>query len=261
MSVACLTRNCDSRKYVHKLWRVARQVSLDHIARAASGLDAAICVTEFAREVYAPHLPRSLRTEVVPNPIAVKDQGPADPAGQNRFVYAGRLSREKGVLLLAEAAKRAAVPLTVVGDGELAEAVLAINPQIEITGWVAREAVTQNMRLARAVVLPAEWRETQGMVVPEAFGNGIPCIASTGTAPGSAVEDRMTGRLFENGDVESLTCALRDLARDDEAVRTMGRTAYDRYWAAPPTLDLHLDQLIDLYGSVLADRSDPRRAA
>jgi glycosyltransferase involved in cell wall biosynthesis len=255
MSVSCLTRNCDSRRYVHKLWRVGRQLSLERVARAADSIDAAVCVTDFARDIYAPLLPPGLKTVVVANPIDVADLGPADPAAQSRFVYAGRLSREKGVLLLAEAARRAAVPLVVVGDGELAAEVLAINPQVEITGWLPREAVTGHMRRARAVALPAEWRETQGMVAPEAFANGVPFIASSGTAPGAAVDDGQTGRLFANGDVEGLAAVLRDLARDDDAVRRMGRLAYDRYWAAPPTLDRHLDALEDLYRAVLEDRA------
>lgn len=251
MSMACISRNCDSRKYVHKLWRVARQYSLEHMAHAHDALHTAVCVSDYSREVYAAHLPSRLKTVVVANPIDVRDLGPANPAGSGTFVYAGRLSREKGVLLLAEAAKLAAVHLKVIGDGELADAMRGINPDIEISGWVSHDRVEQELRGARALVLPALWRETQGMVVPEAMASGLPCIVSSDTAPAAAVEDGITGRIFRNGDKESLAGIFKELTDDDEAIGRMGRAAYDRYWARPLTLDAHLDALENLYGSTV----------
>jgi glycosyltransferase involved in cell wall biosynthesis len=249
MSLACMGRNCDSRKYVHKLWRLGRQFSLEHLAGAAGTLTAAVCVSEYSRQVYAQHLPQGLATTVVENPIDARDLGPATPAANRAFVYAGRLSREKGVLLLAEAARLAGVPLKIVGDGELAAQVRELNPDVAVTGWLPRPEVERELRDARALVLPALWRETQGMVVPEAMAAGLPCVVSSDTAPAAVVQDGRTGRIFANGDREALAAVLRELAGDDQAVAQMGQAAYRQYWSRPPTLDAHLDALENLYGS------------
>lgn len=261
MSAACLGRNCDSRRYAHKLWRIGRQVSLEGVAHAADAVDMALCVSPFAQDVYAPLLPARLRTRVLANPIDVADLGAIDAASNKTFVYVGRLSREKGVLILAKAARLADVPLRFIGEGELAPEVRALNPDAEITGWLPSSQVIEEMRRARALVLPAVWRETQGMVIPEAMANGLPCIASAGTAPGAAIHDGVTGRLCANGDVEDLAAILRELASDDAAVSRMGREAHAGYWSAPPTLDRHLSALEAAYGDALRYRGAPSPVA
>lgn len=251
MSVSCATRNCDARHYAHKLWRLARQTALQRVAGAADVLDCAICVSDYSHRILRPLVPERVAMEVVANPIDVFDQGPASPARSGTFTYVGRFSREKGVLLAAEAAKRAGVPITLVGDGELRGEVARINPEATLTGWLSAEGVRTALRASRSVVFPSIWRETQGMVLPEAFGSGIPVIASSGTAPGSAITPGVTGEVFENGNVEALAAILRRLAGDDAQVAAMGRAAYDGYWAAPATLDRHLDGLEAVYGRAL----------
>jgi len=252
MSIACLARNCDARSQLHKLWRIARQLALEQVARAPLIVDRLIAVSDYAAAIYRPLLPSGVRLTVVPNPIDATDCGPADPASHCDLVFVGRLSREKGALLLAEAAARLGLAPVYVGEGELADEVLARCPAARVTGWLDREGVTARIRAARAVVLPATWRETQGMVVPEALANGVPVVVSSGTAPASAVSDGETGLVFENGSVDDLCRALRRLD-DDDLVRRMGRTGYDRYWNAPADLARHLAGLLTLYGEAVAE--------
>ena len=251
MSIPCIGRQCDARKYVHKLWRVGRQVSLDWFAHPADTLTAAICVSEYSRSVYEQYLPAQLKTCVVENPIDAPMQAPAQPASNSTFLYAGRLSREKGVIVLAEAARKAHVPLKIVGDGELASAVREINPEVTITGWQTRAAVLEEMRSARALVVPSLWRETHGMVVPEAMAAGIPCIVSSRTAPAATITDGINGRIFTNGNSDDLAALLRELALEDRAISDMGQRAYEHYWSKPLTLNAHVDALERLYLSTV----------
>lgn len=261
LSAACVTRNCDSRHYAHKVWRLGRQLSLHWLARIPARLDLAICVSDYSRDVLQPFLPKDLSVAVVTNPITAVDEGPASPAQRRDFVYVGRLSHEKGVLLLADAARRAGLPVVFVGDGELADEIRRRNPDASLTGWVEADEVRRRMREARAVVMPPTWRETQGMVVPEAFSCGVPVVASSGTAPGAAVRDGVTGIVFANGDVESLAGALRRLAADDALVARLGRAAYDGYWAKPADMDGHLDQLEAVYRRLLSGLRSPSSSA
>ncbi|HEY6816343.1 MAG TPA: glycosyltransferase family 4 protein [Croceibacterium sp.] len=253
MSLGCLACNCDARSRLHKLWRIARQLSLEQVARAPLIIDRLIAVSDYAAEIYRPLLPAEARLTVVPNPIDATDRGPADPASHRDIVFVGRLSREKGALLLAEAAARLGLAPVYVGEGELAAEVLARCPAATVTGWLDREGVTARIRAARAVVLPATWRETQGMVVPEALANGVPVVVSSGTAPASVVPDGETGLCFENGSLDDL-CRVLARLDDDDLVRRMGCTGYDRYWSAPADMAHHLAGLLAVYGEAVAGR-------
>ncbi|WP_420134041.1 glycosyltransferase family 4 protein [Rhodopseudomonas sp.] len=255
MSPGCLAAGCDARARAHKLWRVARQVTLTHIARASTVLAAAVCVTDYSLRIMRPFVSPRLEMIVVPNPIDVADHGPAVPAQSKHFTYVGRFSREKGVLLAAAAAERAGVSLVLVGDGELRDDVARISPSATITGWLTAENVGKTIRASRAVVVPSLWRETQGMVVPEALSAGVPVIAATETAPAAAIEPGVTGLLFENGDAAALAHLFSRLATNDRLVEALGAAAYRRYWQAPATMNRHLDGLEALYARVLSDRS------
>lgn len=251
MSRACVTRNCDARHATHKLWRIGRQLSLQWLARAHEHVDAAICVTDYARDVYKKHVPSTLPLITVKNPIAVDDLGPADPATKRDVLYIGRLSREKGAVVFAEAASALRLPAVFVGEGEMARDVLERYPEASITGWLARADVTNRIRNARAIVVPSLWRETQGMVVFEALANGVPPIVSSGTAPASFVSDGKTGLIFDNGDSASLANALRRL-EDQRVVRELGLAGYIDYWASPATMSAHVASLRAVYEAVMA---------
>ncbi|WP_378390265.1 glycosyltransferase family 4 protein [Rhodopseudomonas telluris] len=255
MSLNCIAGDCDARARIHKLWRVARQISLSHFARATEVLAAAVCVTDYSRRIMRPFVSDRLEMTVIPNPIDVADHGPAAPAQSNHFTYVGRFSREKGVLIAAEAAERAGVPLVLVGDGELRPDVARIAPSATITGWLAAANVAQAIRASRAVVVPSLWRETQGMVVPEALSAGVPVITATETAPAAAIEPGVTGLLFENGNATALAHLLSRLATNHRLVAALGDAAYRNYWQTPATIDRHLDGLEALYDRVLSGQS------
>lgn len=251
MSLACVSTNCDARRFHHKAWRVGRQFVLEQVARAGSTLVEAFCVTEFSRSILQPLLPRGLKASVLLNPINVAEKTCATPATSDIFTYVGRFSREKGVLVLAEAAAREGLKIVFVGDGELADEIRAVNPDAEITGWLSPSQVQDRIAVSRCVVVPSLWRETQGMVLPEAFAAGIPVIASSGTAPAAALQPGVTGLVFENGSVDSLRATLRTAANDDVLVASMGQAAYQAHWTAPPTLDRHVDNLLTAYQGAL----------
>ena len=85
------------------------------------------------------------------------------------MLYVGRLSAEKGVLELVEAAR--GLPLRVVGDGPLRERVpgaVGFVPPGELGPWYERAAV---------VVVPSR-REGYGVVAREAMAWGRPVVAT-----------------------------------------------------------------------------------
>src|SRR4051794_30246408 len=117
------------------------------------------------------------------------------PAGRPRFVFVGRLHREKGVasLLRAFARVRRTSPdaeLRIVGDGEERTAFerlaasLALDDSVAFRGRLDLPAIEEELAAAWASVAPSLWAEPLGLAAVEAAVRGVPVIASaTGGAP------------------------------------------------------------------------------
>ncbi len=259
LSTGCLATDCDARARHHKWWRAAR-----HAAGALAGgfIDgmALVTLSDRQRAVIAPHLAPGTVTLPVPNPVEVEDRGPAPVAGNRPVLFVGRMSREKGAALLAEAAAQAGCPVRFVGDGDEAAAVRRLNPAAELAGWLPPDAVLEEVRRARAVVVPSLWYETFGLAAYEALANGVPIVVSDNCAAAEAVLPGENGFLFRSGDAADLARCLRLLSHDAEVER-MGRNAHDGYWRAPFTLDRHLDRLEEVYRDAVSGRHHhPTRA-
>ncbi len=104
----------------------------------------------------------ALDVRVIPSGVAIPEDvvAPAEPA---HALYVGRLSSEKGVRELAEAAR--GLPLVVVGDGPLR----SLFPQA--VGFVPPAELGAYYERASVVVVPSR-REGYGMVAREAMAYG-----------------------------------------------------------------------------------------
>ena len=88
----------------------------------------------------------------------------------------------------------------------------------------------------------------------------MPAIVSDISAAAERVEDGVTGWRMKSGDVEDLVRCLR-LTRHDDAIRQTGQAAYDRFWANPPTREVHARELMEIYGRVLERTPSPGERA
>lgn len=251
MSRECLTANCDKHSFAQKLWRVGRQAVQKGPGRLPDGIRDFVSISVFSRSILEPYLPSGARIHTVPNPISIEKTEPSNAAGNRPVVFVGRLEPEKGPLLLAEAAEEAGLETIFVGDGSMRETLAERFPDAKIVGWVPPIEVQSHLNGARALVLPSRWYETQGLVVLEAAARGIPTVVPDRCAAAELVADGETGLIFRTGDRADLVKKLR-LLQDDALVARLGRTAYDRYWAAPSTMDCHLGRLLEVYSDVLA---------
>lgn len=191
----------------------------------------------------------------VGNPIDSPQQPAADVAANRHFTFVGRLAPEKAPQHLAKAAASLGVDARFVGDGELRHEIASICPRAVITGWQNHNQVQAHLQNARALVFPSVWYETQGLVVGEAAAFGVPAIVSHTSAAVEFVTDGETGLIFQTGDVLDLQEKLRRMS-DDSLVERMGRAAYERYWADPPTNARHAAKLESIYAKMLAEPMD-----
>ncbi len=153
----------------------------------------------------------------VPNYIDASRFEPAHSRG-DYFLFAGRLAPEKGVRTLVKAALAAGVQLRVAGTGPL-EAELRAMPgaeRVEWLGFCSGDALWQQVRGARALVLPSEWYENAPMSILEAYACGTPVIgADIGGIP--EMIDPACGWTFRSGDVDELAARLAEAASAPDA--------------------------------------------
>jgi glycosyltransferase involved in cell wall biosynthesis len=171
------------------------------------------------------------------------------------FLYAGRLSEEKGLRVLLDAARAMPGRIRVAGSGPLAPAVeqAATSGVLEHLGARTAEALREDLQSAVALVMPSLWFEPFGLVIVEAFAAGTPVIASRIGAIPELVTDRKTGLLVNPGDPDSLAHAMKWALDNPDAMRQMGacaRQAYEERYRGPT----HLAALLDVYRLAGANR-------
>jgi glycosyltransferase involved in cell wall biosynthesis len=150
-----------------------------------------------------------------------------------RLVCVGRLSEQKGQLLLLEAAGRLAkegmaFELVLVGDGEMRPQIEQqirqhkLEEKVRITGWMSNAQVREQLQSSRALVLPS-FAEGLPVVIMEALALHRPVISTYVAGIPELVEPGKTGWLVIAGDVDSLTTAMRDvLSAPVERLQEMG---------------------------------------
>ncbi|MES3020106.1 MAG: glycosyltransferase [Pseudomonadota bacterium] len=150
---------------------------------------------------------------------------PAPPVHERAgFLFAGRLSREKGLAVLADAARASGAPVRVAGAGP--DAALLDGPaNLLPLGHLAPGALRHQMHRALALLVPSICYETFGLVVIEAFACGLPVIASRLGGFPDLVREGETGLLFTPGDSADLARAMRWATRHPAAMARMGERA------------------------------------
>jgi glycosyltransferase involved in cell wall biosynthesis len=164
----------------------------------------------------------------LPNTVGEPDDPP-------HVLYAGRLSEEKGLLELVEAAR--GLPLVVAGDGPLRDRVPGA------LGFVPHDQLLRLYRRAAVVVCPSR-REGFGVVCAEAMAHGRPVVAAAVGGLRDLVVDGETGLLVPSRDVPALRAALERLLGDPELRRRLGAAARERArealsWDRIVSLTLH----------------------
>lgn len=180
-------------------------------------------------------------------------------ADSQRFVCVGRLCEQKGQLLLLEAFSQLAsrhpgAHLVLAGDGEMRPALeasiarLGLRDRTTITGWISEAQVRDEIRQARALVLPS-FAESLPVVIMEAMALRRPVISTYVAGIPELVRNGETGWLVPAGSVESLYGAMEAcLAEDAGRLRRMGDLGYERV-SSRHSADHEARRLLTLIGA------------
>ena len=145
-----------------------------------------------------------------------------------RFLYFGRLSREKGLTSLIRGAAQAGVPLDIAGRGpleeELRHLVAEVGADVRFLGFLQGEDLSKAISGAWATVVPSECYENAPLSILEAYAHGKVVIGSSfGGIPELVIPDE-TGLIFSGGSVTALAEALaRVAALTSSRLQAMGK--------------------------------------
>ncbi|MBS1864172.1 MAG: glycosyltransferase [Actinobacteria bacterium] len=158
--------------------------------------------------------------------------------GEVKVLYAGRLSREKGVDLLADAFLLAhetdsRLHLLLAGGGpEEGELRARLGDAATFLGWLGGEDLAVAYASADAFLF-CSVTDTYGQVILEAGASGLPVVAIAEGGPAALVENRHTGLLCRP-DAEHVAGSLLQLAASPELRAKLGsagvRAARARSW-------------------------------
>lgn len=201
---------------------------------------------------------------------------PLDPSS-NVLVCVGRLTPQKGQLLLLDAARLLRdrgiqFRLVLAGDGELRGEIearihsLNLEDTVEITGWIDEQEVRRRLSESRALVLPS-FAEGLPVAIMEAYACGRPVITTRIAGIPELVVHRENGWAVTAGEVQPLADAMEEAL--DASVRTLqgmarlGRDAVRSRHYTPTEVD-RLEELLlgylsddDRPGTISSAATDP----
>ena len=148
-----------------------------------------------------------------------------------KFLYVGRVSREKNLELLADAFKEIleagfAAHLIIIGDGPYRkemEQKLRGRPAT-FAGFLEGDKLSRGYASSDVFVFPST-TDTFGNVVLEAQASGLAVIVSDEGGPKELMRDGVTGIVVRADDKVSLVEAMLFFLRDPEAPRAIGERA------------------------------------
>lgn len=171
---------------------------------------------------------------------------PIDP-NSKRLVCVGRLSPQKGQLLLVEAFadaidRGADAELVLCGDGEMRSEIERIaaerglGSRLRITGWISGEQVRKEILAGRVLALPS-FAEGLPMVIMEAFALGRPVLTTYIAGIPELVKDGSNGWLIPAGSRDAITDAILDVLCTPtaklEQMAALGREAVREHHYTP----------------------------
>lgn len=194
------------------------------------------------------------KTEVIHNFIELPDM--AELAGADErikkgdyVVFFGRLSREKGVELIAEATRL--MPDTVfkvAGSGEL-KSVLRGLDNVKLLGFLTGTELQSLIAEARVAVVPSIVYENCPLSILEANTLGTPVVTVNVGGMAELVEDGVTGAFVSELSGAGLAETLRRVLADSAALERMSENCLARR-KDMITLDKYCERVLGIYQSL-----------
>lgn len=182
------------------------------------------------------------KTAVVPNFAMQIDIG--EQERRPEWIYAGRLSPEKGILRLLQHWP-VGRQLKIYGDGPLRQVVQDhSNGNVQYMGSVDHEEIRRRLASARGLVFPSLWAEGLPLIFTEALSVGTPVVALKGNSPADEVARAGCGVVFDQWD--ALGAALNSFDRKREKLSRRAAACFEEKY----TEASWVGQILPIYEAV-----------
>ena len=194
-------------------------------------VDLYICPSDFHRGklTEAAFSRRSVIT--MRNPLPVDTVFENSGTSEGYILYFGRLSPEKGVHTLIEAAKLCNCRLLVVGTGPQEEELKSLAegaPNIEFKGFQTGDTLRNFVKNSRCVVIPSACYENGPYSAMEAMALGRPLIVADRGGLPELVEDGKNGYVYGHSPQQLADAIIRMQNLSEDAYRDMCSASFDK---------------------------------
>lgn len=252
----CLVNRCTKGSVVGSLVNTI-EMYFHHLMGYYKGVDRFVAVSEFYKNKMIEFGFDSEKISYLPNYVDANKYDPnVDEKGY--VLYFGRLSEEKGVTVLLDAAKRIPkIPFVLVGTGPLEESLRSRAQEeyldnVSFKGFKTGKELNRLITEANCIVVPSEWYENCPMAVLEAFAAGKSVIGSQIGGIPELIEQGEDGFTFKPGDAQELSEKIEWIWKDRNQAKEMGmegRKKVEKHFSA----ESHYEGLISIYKSTLGN--------
>ena len=239
MSCKCAGVNCDARNYFQKIYRFIRQCVQDVYVKNNENIKY-IYISDFSFSKVQNYL-KSKTVFYLHNPIDAYPIDKVDAIKNDKYLYIGRLSPEKGVDIFCEAISQLGINGVVIGDGLLKERLSKQYPMIEFVGWKSKQDIISYIKQARCLIFPSKWYEGAPLTTEECLSAGVPCIVSNVCAAIDQIEDGVNGYIFKSEDIEDLKSKIIRVKESSQVVNA------ENWSIKNYNLENYINGLLDIY--------------
>lgn len=225
---SCVRYNCE-----HSLLKSVGYAARNAVARYSGAyrkcVDRFACITDFQRQKLIQAGFDATKMAVIPNAVAATSD--YNPGVGTYVAFSGRLSREKGVDLIVEVARRHP-EITFKFAGALRDPDIVENlpTNVSLVGYLHGEELNAFYKGAAFFVMASRWYEGFPVSILEAAQFGKPTI---GPNHGGFTEiigegDAAIGRLFAPVNVDALEQQVVSLWNNPSKITRLGEKAHDK---------------------------------
>lgn len=171
-------------------------------------------------------------------------------------LYFGRISEEKGISVLLDAARIVPeIPIYILGTGPLEEelrrkATKEGLDNVCFLGFRSGKQLRTLLEEATCIVVPSVWYEAFGLVIIEAFAAGKPVIGSNIGAIPELIEEGVDGFIVQPGCEHELAKKIKWIFDHRRKAREMGKQGRKKV-EENFTAEQHLNGLMSIYEDVV----------
>jgi len=167
------------------------------------------------------------KLRLVPGFVERRNKQTATEPDENRFVFVGRDTPEKGLNELIRLWP-SGVPLDVFGASS--GITLLPSTRIAFRGIMKREELLRLLPRYSALVFPGlAWEGAYPLVVREALEAGVPVVARDGTGASDVIRSSEAGSIYRGGDEVDLLRALKDVTESNSQLRLAARGYFEEH--------------------------------